>query len=191
MNAKFPGREASSNLLQKWLSICLNIDYENGSVQTWINGIELKSYNKSLIYPNATSMTVRLGKYYGDGGVLIGKILDFNMWDRTLGSEEMQNYTQCYPYHSEIPNVGNLINPSTSWSITGSLIKKIEIPQEDIVCQNRTVLIPKRFEKMEKAMAICEILGEEGDYLKHFESLKEYETLFNLRKTSKFYQNMH
>ena len=86
IDLKIPDREDSGNLLQKWTSICININYENSQVQSYINGKELEVTNwkipggyenRTLIYPNANSMTVRLGKYWADGGALIGKILDF------------------------------------------------------------------------------------------------------------------
>ena len=188
IDLKIPNRESSGNLLLKWSTICLNIDYDNSLVQSYINGEELEVTNwkipqgydnRTLIYPNTNSMTVRLGKYWADGGALIGKILDFNMWDRLLSHEEMSKYTQCYPYYSRIQTVGNLINPSTRWEVSGSLIEKIEVPETDVVCQNRTVLIPIRFEKMEDAMGICEILGEVGNYLKPFKTLQDYEELYN------------
>ena len=179
---KIKDQEDSGNLLQKWSSICLNIDYEKSLTQFWINGEDLGFDNTTLIYPNTNSMTVRLGKYWADGGALIGKILDFNMWDRLLTQEEMAKNTQCYPNYSRIETFGNLINPSTQWEISGSLIEKIEVPEKDLVCQNRTVLIPIRYENMKDAMEICEILGEVGDYLKPFKTLQDYEELYSRYK---------
>ena len=183
INLKIKGREESGNLLQKWSSICLNIDYENSLVQSWINGEDLGYDNRTLIYPNTNSMTVRLGKYFIDDTALIGKILDFNMWNRLLSQEEMEKFTQCSPNYSKIETVGNIINPSTQWEISGSLIEKIDVPEADVVCQNRTVLIPIRYEKMEEAMGICEILGKKGDYLKPFRTLQDYVELYNKFKT--------
>ena len=183
INLKIKGREESGNLLQKWSSICLNIDYENSLVQSWINGEDLGSNNRTLIYPNTNSMTVRLGKYFIDDTALIGEILDFNMWNRLLSQEEMEKFTQCSPNYSKIETVGNIINPSTQWEISGSLIEKIDVPEADVVCQNRTVLIPIRYEKMEEAMGICEILGKKGDYLKPFKTLEDYVELYNKFKT--------
>ena len=179
INLKIKGREDSGNLLQKWSSICLNIDYENSLVQSWINGEDLGSDNRTLIYPNTNSMTVRLGKYFIDDTALIGKILDFNMWNRLLSQEEMEKFSQCSPNYSKIETAGNIINPLTQWEISGSLIEKIDVPEADVVCQNRTVLIPIRYEKMEEAMKICEILGKKGDYLKPFKTLQDYVELYN------------
>ena len=180
-----PQNDERSNFLQKWSSICVNVDHDFDVVQFWINGEDLGSRYGSLYHQDFKSMTVRLGKYYGDNSSLIGKLVDFNMWDRLLTSEEMEKYTKCYPSHPQIPNTaaGNLINPSTQFSVTGSLIEKIDIPSTDIVCQNRTVLIPIRFERMEDAMRMCEILGEEGNYLKPFKNMQEYVELYNHYKT--------
>ena len=178
-----PNRDKSGSLLQKWSSICLNIDYENSVVQSWIDGEDLGFDNRTLTYSNTTSMIVRLGKYWADGGPLIGKILDFNMWDRLLSQEEMAKYTQCYPNYLRIQPIGNLINSTTQWEISGSLIEKIEMSETDINCQNRTVLIPIRYEKMEEAMGICEILGDVGDYLQPIRTLKDYVKLYNRFKS--------
>lgn len=182
-NTWFYDREDSSNLLQKWLSICVNIDYDEGYIQSWINGERLEQHNNTLEYPNTNSMTVRLAKYYADGAPLIGKIVDFNMWDKVLSEEEMSSYTKCNPHHAQIPIVGNLINPSTQWDISGTLIERVDVPEEEIACLNRTVFIPIRYQKMEEAMEICEILGEEGDYLKPFDNFDEYKKLYKYFKS--------
>ena len=77
-----------------------------------------------------------------------------------MTDQEGEEYTNCLTYVPTPP--GNLINHTTPWNITGSLIKKITMQQSDVFCTSRTLLIPVRYRTVLDAMAICEELGETG-----------------------------
>ena len=116
-----------------------------------------------------------------------------------LKSEEMSEFTNCTTYEETNPP-GNLINKNTLWSISGSLIKRIQmsetevrcIPRLDIWSWNkliyvnvlRTLLVPIRYKTIHDAMSICESLGEKGDFLKPFESYSEWVNFYDLYKNS-------
>ena len=132
---------STKNIRLKWMAICYSIDYDNGTMEMFLNGEKLpQKSRKALALPeNADSLplVVRLGRYYYDNTPLLGKIVDFNMWDRLLTEEEMSNYTQCVDQEYSATPPGNLINPDTDWNITGGLIKKIEIAPDEIDCKSR------------------------------------------------------
>ena len=78
------------NVQLNWLSICFSVSFENDTVILLLNGEKLQSTNhpsrKSLIEVSgrndSSSMIVEVGSYYFDDTMLIGKIVDVNMWDR-------------------------------------------------------------------------------------------------------------
>ena len=81
----FNGTE-TNNVRLKWLSICFNINYTEGTMELFLNGETLwPKVRKPMELPpdwEISPMIVRLGRYYFDDTPLIGKIVDFNMWDR-------------------------------------------------------------------------------------------------------------
>ena len=84
----------------------------------------------------ATPLIVTLGKYPWDNTPLIGKILDFNIWDRLLTKRELTNFTNCIDKKSISPQ-GNLVNTFTRWTIDGTLIKPITVEDGSIYCEDR------------------------------------------------------
>ena len=92
---------------------------------------------------------------------------------------------------------GNIVNEGTRWNITGTLIKKITLSETDILCNDRTLLVPVRYRTFNDAMTVCEQLGEIGLYdkvtmfclfhilgsfLDPFTNFQEYEALYNAYK---------
>ena len=79
---------------------------------------------------------------------------------RLLTEKEGKEFTDCLKY---VPTpAGNLINEDTKWNINGSFIKKISLSESDILCTDRTLLIPVRYRTIQDATSICEELGEKG-----------------------------
>ena len=110
----------------------------------FLNGEKLPQKSRRAMALPADSdslpLVVRLGRYYYDDTPLLGKILDFNMWDRVLTEQEMSNYSQCGEQEYTATPPGNLINQDTVWNITGSLINKIQLSADQIDCKSRFVL---------------------------------------------------
>ena len=136
-------KTSTNNMRLKWLSVCFNIDYDNGTMELYLNGKALEPYQrKPMVLPadsDTKPLIVRLGRYFFDDTPLIGKIYDFHMWDKLLTAEELAKYTKCVD-HKPISEQGNLINPSTNWFRNGSLIKPSTIPDEEITCGYRYFL---------------------------------------------------
>ena len=104
-----------------------------------------------------------------------------------LTSDEMKNFTkQCqYQDYSSIEPGGNLINSRSSWNLTGSLIKKMDIPSEDIICTaGRNVVVPIRYRTLEDAVGVCEALGKKGDYLAPFTTFNQYKKFYHNYKSN-------
>ena len=80
-----------------------------------------------------------------------------------LTQQEGSDFTACLSY---VPTpAGNIINHTTEWNITGSLIKKISLASSSVLCTSRTLLIPVRYRTAQDAMAICQELGDAGNIL--------------------------
>ena len=86
-NFKFNSSE-TKNLHLKWLGVFFNFDYVTGSVELFLNGNKAEeSRNKKIIFPKDAGqkpLILRIGKYFLDGTPLIGKIVDINIWDRSV-----------------------------------------------------------------------------------------------------------
>ena len=70
----------------KWLAICLNFNYVNGTVEMFLNGKKSQqTIIKPIVLPEDSDekpLIVRFGRYYYDDTPLIGRVVDINMWDR-------------------------------------------------------------------------------------------------------------
>ena len=68
------------------MAICLNFDYEAGTLEMFLNG---EKQNQKIVRPlvlpeDSTDkpLIIRFGRYYYDDTPLIGMIVDINIWDR-------------------------------------------------------------------------------------------------------------
>ena len=80
---------------------------------------------------------------------------------RLLTDQELNFYTNCTTYVPTTP--GNLINENTRWNITGSLVRKVELSEDDVFCSPRTIYVHIKYKKQSRAMDVCEELGETGE----------------------------
>jgi hypothetical protein len=76
----------AKNIRLKWMAICLNFDYVNGTVDLFLNGRQIQQkIKKPISLPEDAAenpLIIRFGHYYYDGTPLIGTIVDINVWDR-------------------------------------------------------------------------------------------------------------
>ena len=74
------------NIRLKWLAICFNFNYVNGTVDMFLNGKKSQQkFRRSIVLPEDSDekpLIVRFGRYFYDNTPLIGKVVDINMWDR-------------------------------------------------------------------------------------------------------------
>ena len=76
----------AKNIRLKWLAICMNFNYVNGTVEMFLNGKKIaQTVRKPLTIPENSAnapLILRFGHYYYDNTPLIGKVVDINLWDR-------------------------------------------------------------------------------------------------------------
>ena len=114
--------ENKYNLRNKWTSVCFALDYENDQLDLFINGEgNIAKIKNHIEFGNVThakknkKMTIRLGLYDFDDTPLIGKIIDFHLWDRLLTKEELSQYSDCQKY---MEKVGTLVNSTTEFTVS-------------------------------------------------------------------------
>ena len=114
------------NLRNKWTSFCFALDYEHDLLDLYINGQgNVTKIRNHIEFGNVThaknnkKMTIRLGHYDFDDTPLIGKIIDFHLWDRFLTQEELTKFSGCQQYEEKI---GNIVNSSTEYTVGYMLI---------------------------------------------------------------------
>ena len=99
---------AAKNSRLKWLAICLNFNYVNGTVDMFLNGEKSQQKVKKPITLPADSdnkpLIIRIGHYYFDDTPLIGKMVDINAWDRYHISPKKFHFIF---YHENIINFGH------------------------------------------------------------------------------------
>ena len=86
----FPFDESTSNngkqnIQLKWLALCFNFNFINGTTDVFMNGERLKQNVKKPITRGdylGKPFIIRMGQYYFDRTPLIGKLVDINVWDR-------------------------------------------------------------------------------------------------------------
>ena len=81
--------ELKYNLRSKWTSMCTSLDFPADNWQLFVNGQEIPGQSSNLRPLTGKMsdakdfpMVVRLAHYFFDDKPIIGKIVDFNLWDR-------------------------------------------------------------------------------------------------------------
>ena len=140
------------NMIRKWSSLCVGLDFLNNSLVAYYNGQEInrttleeerKESGNSMDYrfpsgyfsdPKTVEegYVIEFGKYYYDNKPIIGQLGDINMWDRVLEKEEMMMYSGCMDI---VEGRGNIINADFQFNKTGKLVTDIDIPTEKISCR--------------------------------------------------------
>lgn len=122
-----------------------------------MNGKHLRTVENVKIKPDIGETTVTLGHFYFDNKPMIGKIIDINVWGRYLTEQESLLYSNCENY---IEKQGDIINKTTQYNITGSLIKQISVEVEDFSCRLEsrriTLYVHKPFNSFWDAKQSCD-----------------------------------
>ena len=121
------GAPGKTNILRKWVPVCLSVDYDEQLAQVAINGhisnkTEPDKPNRfqdkyggdqaieDMQNPE-NNFTVIIARYFFDNKRIVGKVVGINAWNRTLSAEEMSIYASCK--NITIPK-GNMINKDTT-----------------------------------------------------------------------------
>ena len=65
-------------------------------------------------------------------------MVGINIWDRSMDEAELRLETSC---ESNSGEQGNIANEFTNWGLSGSLLQKISVPEEDVLCTPKQSII--------------------------------------------------
>ena len=179
------------NTLRKWNSVCFSVDFgkKDQTCQVSWNGQISKEkstgpnqwgWNYGMGTPG---LNFTLGKYW-NGPYFIGKIVEFNAWNRLLTEEEHLQYSNCETYHEA---KGNLMSSKTKWRNSNKFIVDYEVSWDEIQCSKKNsytaapiAALQKGFlgsvktcNKLEKNGVLPEILTHQ-DYHDHYWLVKNH-----------------
>ena len=153
----------SRNFRRKWVSQCIAIDFVNNKTEAYLDGRRIdfnrfiRATNGKMSEAKDLAMVVTLGHYYFDNKPLIGKIVDVNIWSRYLTDDEGRNYSDCKVY---IPRAGDLVNSSTKFMVTGTLVKPFSVESDTILCNIENsinhLFLHAPFKRQIKAREACD-----------------------------------
>ena len=83
--------------------------------------------------------------------------MDINAWDRSLDDKEMEAITNCKSFELR---VGNLINMTSPFNVTGPLCQPTELERKELSCEdtNKDILLPVRSNTLAAAVKKCDRL---------------------------------
>ena len=158
---------AEVNILGKWIWLCFGLDFENpGESVMFINGKEIEARVKGaneVPFRPPSQYKLRIGKNSADKRPTIATFLDFNAWNRMLTHKEMELITDC---HSSELVQGNLVNSSSIWIRTGSLIEEVTLNISETQCSKEKeevdLFVPGKWNAFDGAVEVCEKMSTGG-----------------------------
>ena len=159
----------SRNSLLKWAHICVVGDFTNDKTTLFLNGKKINEteFPFSKSFPDdyyseelrlsgeiLPGFSVEFGRYCFDSAPIIGELLDINAWDRSLDEKEMEAITNCKSLELR---VGNLINMTSPFNLTGPLCQPMELDMKELICEDTTkdILLPVRANFLPAAIKQC------------------------------------
>ena len=201
--AKANGGWPSKNSIRKWTHICVVGDFINDKTTLFLNGKKINEteFKFSRSFPEdyfseelrssgdiLTGFTVHFGRNIYDKAPIIGELMDINAWDRILDDKEMEAITDCTKFELR---VGNIINMTSAFNVTGPLCERIELEGEELKCVEtvKDILLPVRASSLRGAERQCNRLLKDsiGPFLRTAEKYASvYNRLKDLPKTEGF-----
>ena len=77
------------------------------------------------------SFSFEFGRFLFDKNPIIGELMDINAWDYILDEEDMKAITNCKMLK---PTVGNMINMTSAFNLTGPLCQPVQLDSEELGC---------------------------------------------------------
>ena len=97
-----------------------------------------------------------------------------------MSEKELREKTSCSEINTE---QGNLINSSTNWNLTASLVTRVDVPIEDLKCQKRTerinAFLPIPELTREEAEDLCHKFGEDVHIAGQFNSEEDFDHYYD------------
>ena len=175
--------------LNKWNRICMSFDFLRHEAQVAFNGhlsekvsnvhaIALEDpidINNQTFKPKFVSISV--GRYYFDKTPLIGRIVNINVWNRTMLSEELIQRTQC---NETFVDDGSVINRFSNWTLSGSLPKNISMNVNETSCiESKNGFLPISALSRAQAESQCKKIGQHTSIAGNFENRKDFDIYYD------------
>ena len=193
----------SRNGLLKWAHICFVGDFTKDKTALFLNGKKINEteckfstgfpddyYSEELRFSGEIlpGFSVEFGRYAFDSAAIIGELLDINAWDHILDEKEMEAITNCKSLELR---VGNLINMSSPFNLTGPLCQPMELDMKELSCEetNKDILLPVRVNNVAAAVKQCDRLLKNsiGPFFRTADSYaSRYKRMERLPKTEGF-----
>ena len=194
----------SRNTLRKWTHACVVGDFTKDKTSLFLNGKKINQtefkFSKGLLTENYFSEELRLsreivpgfsvefGRHAYDSAPIIGELVDINAWDRALDEREMEAITSCRSFELR---VGNLINMTSAFNVTGPLCQPIEVDTKELGCvdTNKDILLSVHANILSTAAKQCDRLLKRslGPFLRTADKYSSlYKRLERLPKTEGF-----
>ena len=161
----------SRNSVRKWAHVCVVGDFVKDKTTLFLNGKKINEteFKFSKSFPEnyfseeirtsgevLAGFSVEFGRYAVDSLPIIGELLDINAWDRSLDEKEMEAITNCKNFELR---VGNLINMTLPFNVTGPLCQPIELGKKELSCEDtKDILLPVRANSLPAALKQCDRL---------------------------------
>ena len=192
----------SRNSLRKWAHICVVGDFTNDKTALFLNGKKINEteFEFSTSFPDdyyseelrstgdiLPGFSVEFGRYIYDSAPIIGDLMDINVWDRVLDGNEMEAITNCKVFE---PRVGNMINMSSAFNVTGPLVEPIELDSGEMSCgvTDKDILLPVRATTLEAAAKQCNRLLQ-NSFGPFFRTAEQYAALY--KRVTSFPKTAH
>ena len=102
------------------------------------------------------------------------------MSTRTMSEGELREMTSCSEINTE---QGNLINGSTTWNMTAELVTRVDVPLEEVRCQEKAkkiqAFLPVAGLTKEEALDLCHKFGEDVHIAGHFNSKEDFDHFYD------------
>lgn len=105
-----------------------------------------------------------------------------------MREEELTSRTSC---NNSNPDQGNLVNDDSNWQLTGTLLKKTDVPIEDVLCEDSksqlNAFLPIRGLTKEEATNMCKRLRSDVVIAGNFKSREYFDEYYsNLFENKKY-----
>ena len=180
----------SRNSLRKWTHARVVGDFTKDKAILFLNGKKIKEtdFHFSTGFPDdyfseelrasgeiIPGFSIEFGRFIFDSNPTIGEFMDINAWDRVLDEKEMEAITDCKKFQ-----LGNMINMTSPFHLTGPLYEPIEVDSEELSCAEpkKDILLPVRASTLSAAGKQCNRLLQNsvGPF---FRTAEKYAALYN------------
>ena len=128
-----------------------------------------------------------IGHYAYDGAPFIGNMANVNVWDRVMGQQELEEKTRT---DRSVPDQGSIVNTNSFWTISGTLVKRIDVKEEQTVHkigEKKNLYLPVTALTKTKAVDLCRKFGASAYIGGSFKNKEEFDAFYEGLYASRLY----